>query len=116
MVPLVVNSPQGTAIFTRGQIREEGHYTLFSGNSAVEGLGFNYDRNESDLNYFGNKELETLTVRLQSTDLHVLKTGITPMTRLIEQIRQGQPVWKIFLLLALLFLGTEIAFIRLLKG
>lgn len=116
MIPFVVNSPQGTAIFTRGQIREEGHYTLFTGNSAVEGLGFNYDRNESDLNYFSNKELENLAGKLQSTNLHVLQTGKNPMTRQIEQIRQGQPVWKIFLLLALLFLGTEIALIRLLKG
>ena len=51
----IVNS--NTTLFTQNQVSEAGHYTVNQADKVVLGLGFNYDRKESDMRFFTKDEL-----------------------------------------------------------
>jgi hypothetical protein len=53
--------------------------------------------------------------RLPVKDIRIIKEKRTSIIREIHQIKQGTPLWKLFIILALLFLASEIALIRLVK-
>lgn len=102
-------------IMPHDQIKEAGFYQVTAGSQTVDGVAFNYDRKESDLSCFSNGELEEQCSRLPVKEIRLLKEKRSSLTGEIRQIRQGTPLWKLFIILALVFLAAEIAIIRLFK-
>jgi hypothetical protein len=45
----------------------------------------------------------------------VIQAQKKPMTQEIIEMSQGTPLWKIFIILSLLFIAAEIALVRLMK-
>ena len=74
-----------------------------------------YNRKESDLSCFSLTELEQQITRLPVKDIRILREKKTSLTREIHQIKQGTPLWKLFILLSLIFIALEVALIRFLK-
>jgi hypothetical protein len=95
------------------QVREAGHYRVTSGDSLVMGLAFNYDRKESDISCFSSEDMEKVIKSRGLDNYSVMKDGQKPLADSIEELSQGRRFWKLFIILALFFLGAEIFLLRL---
>ena len=106
-------SPIGANLLldVQGQIREAGFYKITQDNELVASVAFNYDRKESDLAI-------TDPALLPSGDHATLweDEENADLTQLIKDTQQGRQLWKWCIILALCFIGLEIALIRLWKN
>ncbi len=88
-----------------------GIYSIFLKNNPDSlYCGLNYDRKESDLNYWKISDLKSA---LKLKNMHFIDS-ISPGEEM-NSLNQGTPLWKVCIILALLFLLTEILLIRYLK-
>ncbi len=106
-------SPMGTKMLidVSGQVLSSGIYQLIQNDALIAALAFNYDRRESNLaitDFDANSNNAGLVIWDEAEE--------TNFTQLIESNRQGKLLWKWCILFGLLFLGAEIALIRLWKN
>ena len=104
-----------TQVFVRNQITEAGNYQILQGDSLLATVSFNYNRNESASRFFSEDEVLGSLEKAGWTTARVLDGSLKELKQEVAQLDEGRPLWKIFLMLALLFLAIEIALIRLLK-
>jgi hypothetical protein len=91
------------------QLRESGNYQLFKGDSLIAILSFNDAGSESDLSYASNKEINA---NFGATKSEIIEPGSESIENTIKSVNQGFLLWKICLILALLFFALEILLIR----
>jgi len=106
-------SPLGSKVLldVQGQVKEAGFYKVNHADQLIASLAFNYDRRESDLALTNVDDFpKNKMVRVWTDDEK------TDFTKLIEDTRQGKQLWKWCIILALIFIGIEIALIRLWKN
>lgn len=115
VIPGVVRTGSGLAIQTFDQIKTAGFFQLLSGEREITGLAFNFDRKESKLDLFSAGELKEKLRKFRGSTISVLGEKNRPLARQIEEINQGTPLWKLFIILALIFIAAEIALIRHLR-
>ena len=90
-----------------------GFYNLKSPTGAIEILPYNNNRNESLLEQFSIEELNGM---LNSNFVSILGDAeFDQYTDKVLQARSGQPLWKLAIFLALIFLLMEVLLIRFLK-
>lgn len=104
-----------TRLFTQNQITEAGHYTVNQEKKAILGLGFNYDRNESNMHFFTEDDLKTWADSLDLKNLTVLKGEESSIAQSLKETNNGNKLWKLFLILTLVFLLGETLIIRFFK-
>ena len=80
------------------------------------GVSFNYDRNESRLDFLSIKEIEKEIKDKQLKNFTLIESGKKHLGLLIKEINQGVKLWKFFVILALIFLLGEVILIRLWKN
>lgn len=96
------------------QIQQAGFYNLFyTAGEILDRFAFNYDRKESDLRFLSADELRQKT---DDTMPIIEGTKAQDFTSIVAQQSKGTPLWKLFLILALVFLLLETAVLRLIKG
>ncbi len=96
-----------------GQVPEAGVYDLLLGDEIVDAFAFNYNREESDLDYLTGDELADLGA---AANIGLLDAG--NQASLIGDIREqneGTPLWRYFLWAALGFLLVEVLLLRFWK-
>jgi len=98
------------------QVKESGLYTLFIGKRPIEGIAFNYNRKESDLRCLTESEIKSQLSRNFSGNIHLLSEKKSSLAIQIQKLNQGTPLWKLFIILTLVFLASEIILIRMIKG
>lgn len=103
-------------LYPHDQIRDAGLYSLFSGKERVAGLAFNYSRSESELSYADPELIGEAMERNNIRSVVMLDANQPSLAAGIREAEHGSPLWKLFLLAALLFLALEIALIRLLPN
>ena len=92
-----------------------GNYVGMLQKNKLCGIGFNYDRKESDLTCFTEKELkEMIREKNWKHCNHLSAAEINQMASLAD-IGGGTRLWKVCILFALLFLAIEICLIKFLK-
>ncbi len=111
-IPDLQQTENFTRLYIADQVREEGIYQLFKADSLIGVFAFNNDRSESDLSYATNEELET---KFQKKKIEILNSGKEPLQNLIKAASWGTRLWKLCLILALIFLAAEILLIRFYK-
>lgn len=106
-------SPLGSKILVDvlEQVKSSGFYEVKQKDKLIAALAFNYDRKESDLALLPIQDL-TANKNLKVWDV----SEETDFTQLIESTQQGKPLWKWCIILSLIFIGIEIALIRLWKN
>jgi hypothetical protein len=82
----------------------------------ISGLSFNFNRKESDLNCFTSEELKELLVDKNFNNFNILETGTQDLKQSLMEIEQGKKLWKLCIILALLFLAVEGLLLRFMKG
>jgi hypothetical protein len=97
------------------QVTEAGLYTLLSGEKTCQGLAFNYNRQESDTRCLSVMELKKEISNHSSANIHILSENKYPVADQMRKINEGTPLWKWFILMALLFIAAEILIIRFVK-
>lgn len=105
-----------TDIFFHNQITEAGNYNLYANKTPVTGLSFNFNRKESDLSHFAEDELKQEIDKYNYLNINVLNLTEKNITESLTEIDQGKKLWKLCLILALLFLVMEVLLLRLMKG
>lgn len=113
VIPDVQQTENGTRLYIADQIREDGNYTLFKGDAKVSEFAFNDNRSESDLTYADDNSLKTALAGFKPEILNAKKGSIKNE---VKSANDGTQLWKICLILALLFLAAEILLIRFYKG
>ena len=115
IIPENKNVDQQTFIYPHDQIKEAGNYVLWNGEDTVAGISFNYDRKESELKSCSISEIESLIKEKDLKKFNVLDLKNKPVSKVLEELNQGIRLWKIFVILALLFIAIEAALLRFLK-
>jgi hypothetical protein len=111
IIPDVQQQEGSTLLYLPDQLKETGIYDLKKQDSTAAVLAFNDNRSESDLSYLNNNELGNLFAR-QAT---LLQGNNLNINRINGPANSGLQLWKLCIILALLFLAAEILLIRFYK-
>jgi hypothetical protein len=103
-------------IFTQNQVTGAGHYTVMDNETVLKGLAFNYDRKESDMNFYTKEELQKQVDETGLKNVNVIEPNGKNLTDALQEVNDGKKLWKLCLILALVFLAAEILIIRLFKN
>jgi hypothetical protein len=95
-----------------GQLKVAGHYQVKADQEVVKGLGFNYSRMESIMKFNDIQQLQEMVDRYLPGNSGILTDKGKPLSDAIKEMNQGTSLWKLFIILALVFLGSEIALLR----
>lgn len=92
-----------------------GNYQISELDKQVGEISFNYDRNESNLEYYTANELREYVENQKLNWTVTDKTGDFLQNEIISTTK-SKSLWKIFIILALVFILGEILIIRLIKN
>ncbi|HRG59229.1 MAG TPA: BatA domain-containing protein [Bacteroidia bacterium] len=106
-----------TRIDAEKQIKNAGNYWLkTSTKDTLKGLSFNYNRLESNTNYYSLDELEKDILSYKLNNYKIIEKRAKNMAATMLNMSKGTQLWKWCVIFALLCLGIEIALIRWMKG
>jgi hypothetical protein len=103
-------------LYVNNELPKAGNYKIMIGDSIKGWASFNYPREESEMK-FENKE--NLLKRFNAagfTSLEILDGNQKELGNSIAQLDEGKPIWKYFIIAALLFFLLEILLIRFMKS
>jgi len=100
-----------TVLYTSDELTETGSYDLKKQDSTIAVLAFNDNRSESDLSYYSKADLTKLLPKTAD----ILQAGKGSIRGAISEINIGLQLWKLCIILALVFLAAEIALTRYFK-
>ncbi len=103
-------------LLEHNQIKNAGNYNLVSNSEVITGFSFNYNRNESDLRCYTGKELNELIEVNGINTIKLLESGTKALNQTLAETHQAKRLWKICIILALLFLAAEVLLLRFVKG
>jgi hypothetical protein len=103
-------------LFVHDQIVKSGIYKVKQADSTLAVLAFNYNRTESPNNFESADQLKETLETSGWNNSTVLDGSVKELRQAVMQLDEGQPLWKIFIILALLFLLAEVLLIRFLKS
>jgi hypothetical protein len=115
IIPEIRNQGFGLQLFPHQQIKQAGIYSILRENQLVAKAAYNNDRKESDLFSYNPTQIDQSLRQTQVRFYNILKDGKVPVSKQLSEIRQGTPLWRIFVILTLLFIAIEIAIIRFVK-
>jgi hypothetical protein len=93
------------------EMNEPGIYNLVSGSEKVGVLAFNFNKKESDLDFYTAEEIKDMAGK--GANVHVLEASDEiAIKKIFSPDNTGTQLWKYCLILCLLFALTEILLIR----
>lgn len=104
-----------TEIYVNDQIKKSGIYELYQGDSLIQYLAFNYNRNESKTQFATEAQLNERLKALAISKGNVIQLDNSDASVAITRLSEGEQIWYWFVILALLMLILETLFIRFLK-
>ncbi|MDR3047774.1 MAG: BatA domain-containing protein [Bacteroidales bacterium] len=110
-IPEQRGSEEGTLLYLHNQIENPGFYDVCKGDNTLTTVAFNASRQESNLHYYSQKELQELESRENST-ICIIDGNIKNLSDRISAEISGKPLWRWFVILALLCFLGEIVVLR----
>ncbi|MFC3559550.1 BatA domain-containing protein [Pedobacter jamesrossensis] len=98
-----------TLIYTADQVKKSGFYKLSLADSLIAVYSFNNGRSESDMHYLTKAELDNLA---EKSNLKIYDTDKDAVKLIAGTNKIGQTLWKLCLILSLIFIAAEILLIR----
>lgn len=95
----------------KDEIKNAGFYDLMNGDEVLNTLAFNYSRKESDLSFFTMDEIEDWVEGKENVKM--IEATSRPIKK--NKVRDERPLWKYFIMAALVFLIGEVLIIKLMK-
>ncbi|MDP2724099.1 MAG: BatA domain-containing protein [Bacteroidales bacterium] len=90
-----------------GNINTSGYYHLMLNDSLVAAMSFNYSRNESDLRSYHPDEIDSICKASGIPHYRIVDLADTSYTEVINALQKDSPIWKLFIIFALLALLAE---------
>ena len=100
-------------LFLQDNVKEANNYYLTNNEAVLLGLAFNYQRTESDIDFYTSDELLEHIQKQRLSNFSIIETNSEFLTKTLKEIKEGQKFWKWFIWLALFFLAAEIAILKL---
>jgi len=92
------------------------NYLLKENNNNLKCLSFNYNRKESDPDYYKNDEIEKLIEEYKLLNYNLLPAELNELeTQIEDSLKERKDYWKWFISLAFIFLISEILILRFWK-
>jgi hypothetical protein len=111
LIPEQRNMGKETMLFLHSQIQQAGFYDVMKGGTVYATLAFNYQRKESNLEYYSEKELEKIANH-SCGRIEILSSHTKDLTRTITDTLSGVPLWRYFILFTLVCFLSEILLLR----
>jgi hypothetical protein len=111
IIPETKQIEGSTLLYMADQLQQQGIYDLKKQDSTVAVLAFNDNRSESDLSYLNSAELAKIAPGAKP----VLEAGKGSLKNTLTETNFGVQLWKLCIILALIFLAIEILLIRFFK-
>lgn len=116
IIPEYKNIDSQTYFYLHNQIKYADNYSLIDkGRNEIMGLSFNYDRRESNMNFYKQSDLENLINKSHLKNYMVLNVKNKPLSKALVELNQGVILWKLFIIFALFFLAVEVIILRFWK-
>lgn len=108
------NRSVGNSVLLRvnNTLESDGHYSINSNNAELGIAAFNFDRTESNLKFADKTEIKNTFNQKNQVILDNAKANLSAE---VKQIKDGVLLWKVCVILSLLFLLIEILLIRFWK-
>ena len=111
IIPDVRQQEGSTLLYVSDQLQETGLYDLKKQDSVVAVMAFNDNRAESDMSYYTSGELDNIVPEAKG----VIQTTKASLKDVIGTANFGVQLWKLCIILALVFLAIEILLIKFYK-
>ncbi len=111
IIPDVRQQEGSTLLYTSDQVNETGTYDLKKQDGTLAVLAFNDNRSESDLSYYSRADL----VKILPKTADILQSSKASLKGEISELNIGLQLWKLCIILALIFLAAEILLARYYK-
>ncbi len=111
-IPQFNNAFSYITFFVNEQLTEAGNYTLNYKDAELSGVSFNYNRQESVLNYYNENELREIIKNTDLNNIFLIDTKKETVGSVITKINQGFILWKYCIIFALIFSAIEILLLR----
>jgi len=92
-----------------------GHYLVSYRDSILTSISLNYDRAESSSVYLNTNELKSIMEEFLTDQFILIENSEQRFSEIFEEISTGKKLWKLFLVLSLLFILSETLIARLWK-
>ena len=102
-------------LYPGSQVVNDGIYNVISKGKIISALAMNYNRSESQSDFYSSEELVSLLSEKGYTVTLFDSNNQDTISKRISEESKGKPLWKLFIILGLVFLGFEIALVRLWK-
>ncbi|EDM38670.1 hypothetical protein PBAL39_21395 [Pedobacter sp. BAL39] len=109
VIPDVRQTPDQTLLYIADQVRQSGFYDLRKADSLLAVVAFNDNRLESDMHYASEDNMKAL---FDSKQLSVYNSKKDALSMNIQAKNNSIELWKLSLILAVVFLALEILLIR----
>lgn len=107
-IPGQTNLGKSTLLNFKDMVKHAGYYDVNLSDSLMTRLAFNYDRTESQMDFFDITELKS---NFEGYNV-ISKEGLVDLKNTIQQKDKGLFLWKWCLIFALLFLAIETLLLR----
>ncbi|MFN8231059.1 MAG: BatA and WFA domain-containing protein [Bacteroidia bacterium] len=102
-------------IYIRNLNLNPGYYTINTKDSIIGAIAFNFNKTESDLNFYRVDELQNEILQLNQKNIHLFNLENTENVSATLNSQNTFKLWKLFLILSVFFILIESLIIRLLK-
>lgn len=112
IVPAQEPSQNGILLNIQDNLTQAGNYNIVQNKQTLRKISFNYDDKESNLKHYEATELENLVATQHWKNTTVLKGTAKQLAQAFKDARVGKPLWRWFVVFALLFLGIEMFLLK----
>jgi hypothetical protein len=109
VIPEIRQSNGKTLLYTADQVKKSGFYELKQADSLVSLIAFNDNRMESDMHYDDASDLNRLIDKQQ---INLLDPAVDAIGSFVSAKNNGTELWKLCLILSVIFLAVEILLVR----
>ena len=104
----------GSRFWLNDAISESGIYSVFDSEELpIAKLAFNYSRKESHQNYLDEVRIDEV---FDNTQFTMNKNNMASLLKSTQDLQNGSQLWKVFILVCLIFLLIEILLLRFVKS
>jgi len=92
-----------------------GFYQLVLNDSVYKVFGFNFNRDESVMDFYNDEQLKSLLEQSGLKNYELIETVQKDYSEVLGSIQKESELWKLFIIFALLFLLAEVLILRFWK-
>jgi hypothetical protein len=107
IIPEVIRTPSQTILNYADQLTKPGFYQVKLRDTTMNTFGLNEDRAESPLEFYSNQEIESIF-----KTKNILNSKGATINQQMESTNRGFSLWKICIILTIVFLLLEVLLIR----